>query len=176
MVLLASCIPQCESTIYIYTYPLHLGPPSTLSSHSSRSSVSAKLNFLCFIAAFHQLSILYIAVCVCQCYSLSSWWVRDKFAQPTTLSQEVFGNKGQVFFLTWRDWPESTAESPAIEPNQSRKHSISIALMVKNLPDNAGDREIRFNPWVRKIPWSRKWQPAPVFLPGKSHGQRTLVG
>ena len=30
-----------------------------------------------------------------------------------------------------------------------------------------------FNPWVRKIPWSR--QPTPVFLPGKSHGQRSLV-
>ena len=28
------------------------------------------------------------------------------------------------------------------------------------------------NPWVRKIPWSRKWQPAPVFLPGKFHGRR----
>ena len=29
---------------------------------------------------------------------------------------------------------------------------------------------------VEKIPWSRKWQPTPVFLPGKSHGQRSLVG
>ena len=36
-------------------------------------------------------------------------------------------------------------------------------------------RRHEFNPWVRKIPWSRKWQPTPVFLPGKSHGQR-LVG
>ena len=33
-----------------------------------------------------------------------------------------------------------------------------------------------FDPWVRKIPWRRKWQPTPVFLPGKSHGQRGLVG
>ena len=33
-----------------------------------------------------------------------------------------------------------------------------------------------FNPWVRKIPWSRKWQPTPVFLPGEFHGQRSLVG
>ena len=28
----------------------------------------------------------------------------------------------------------------------------------------------RFDPWVRKIPWRRKWQPSPVFLPGESHG------
>ena len=29
-----------------------------------------------------------------------------------------------------------------------------------------------FNPWVGKMPWRRKWQPAPVFLPGESHGHR----
>ena len=34
----------------------------------------------------------------------------------------------------------------------------------------------RFDPWVRKIPWRRKWQPTPVSLPGKSHGQRSLAG
>ena len=33
-----------------------------------------------------------------------------------------------------------------------------------------------FNPWVRKIPWSRKWQPSPVFLPGKFQKQRSLAG
>ena len=33
-----------------------------------------------------------------------------------------------------------------------------------------------FDPRVRKIPWRRKWQPTPVFLPGESHGQRSLVG
>ena len=34
----------------------------------------------------------------------------------------------------------------------------------------------RFDPWVGKIPWRRTWQPTPVFLPGESHGQRSLVG
>ena len=34
----------------------------------------------------------------------------------------------------------------------------------------------RFNPWVRKIPWREKCQPTPSFLPGKSHGQKSLVG
>ena len=33
-----------------------------------------------------------------------------------------------------------------------------------------------FDPWVRKIPWKGKWQPTPVFFPGKSHGQRSLGG
>ena len=46
-----------------------------------------------------------------------------------------------------------------------------VALVVKNLSANAGDgREPRFSPW------RRKWQPTPVFLPGESHGQRSLDG
>ena len=32
------------------------------------------------------------------------------------------------------------------------------------------------DPWVRKIPWSKEWQPTPVLLPGKSHGKRSLAG
>ena len=37
-------------------------------------------------------------------------------------------------------------------------------------------RRPRFDSWVRKILWRRKWQPTPVFLPGESHGQRSLTG
>ena len=37
-------------------------------------------------------------------------------------------------------------------------------------------KRCRFNSWIRKIPWRRKQQPTPVFLPGKSHGQRSLAG
>ena len=49
--------------------------------------------------------------------------------------------------------------------------------MVKNPPANAGNTEaLCFNPWIGKIPWSRKWQPTPVFLSGRYHGQRSLGG
>ena len=37
-------------------------------------------------------------------------------------------------------------------------------------------RQHGFDPWVRQIPWRRKWQPSPVVLPGGSHGQRSLAG
>ena len=39
--------------------------------------------------------------------------------------------------------------------------------VVKNLPANAGNTRDLFDLWSRKIPWSRKWQPVPIFLPGK---------
>ena len=37
-------------------------------------------------------------------------------------------------------------------------------------------RKCRFDSWIGKIPWRRKWQPTPVFLPRKPHGQRSLAG
>ena len=52
------------------------------------------------------------------------------------------------------DWSDAAAAVGILLP--SRRHSV--------------------DPWVGKIPWSRKWQPTPVFSPGKSHGQRSPVG
>ena len=49
-----------------------------------------------------------------------------------------------------------------------------VAQSVKNLP--AVQETPRFDPWVGKISWRRKCQRTPVFVPGKSHGQRSLVG
>ena len=49
-----------------------------------------------------------------------------------------------------------------------------VALVVKNLSANAEDiRKHSFDPWIGKIPWQ---QPSAVFLPGESHGQRSLAG
>ena len=47
--------------------------------------------------------------------------------------------------------------------------SSLVAQTVKNLL-------AKIDSWVGKIPWRRAWQPTPVFLPGESHGQRSLVG
>ena len=37
-------------------------------------------------------------------------------------------------------------------------------------------KRCRFDPWGRRFPWRGTWQPTPVFLPGKSHGQRSVAG
>ena len=52
-----------------------------------------------------------------------------------------------------------------------------VELVVKNPPANAGDlKDVGSIPVSGKIPWRRAWQPTPVFLPGESYGQRSLVG
>ena len=61
-----------------------------------------------------------------------------------------------------------------------------VVLYWMGFPDGASGKEPtfqgrrskrrRFDPWVKKISWRRAWQVTPVFLPGESHGKRSLVG
>ena len=51
-----------------------------------------------------------------------------------------------------------------------------MAQQVKDLPAVQETRRCGFDPWVGKIPWRRKWQPTPAFLPGKSLGQKSQMG
>ena len=54
--------------------------------------------------------------------------------------------------------------------------SHKILQTVNSLPTMQGMQETWVDPWVRKMPWRKEWQPTPVFLPEESHGQRILVG
>ena len=57
-----------------------------------------------------------------------------------------------------------------------RKMGFPGGSAVKNSPADAGDAGDRFNSCIEQIPWREKRQPIPIFLPGKSHGQRSWVG
>jgi len=52
-----------------------------------------------------------------------------------------------------------------------------VSPVVKNPPADARDlRNAGFIPGWGRVPWRREWQSTPVFLPGESHGHRSLVG
>ena len=72
-------------------------------------------------------------------------------------------------------------------PLRRRNFKLLTAILeAKGFPDGSEVKasacicpqcgRARFNPWIGKMPWRRKWQPTPVFLPGESHGWRSLVG
>ena len=63
---------------------------------------------------------------------------------------------------------------PSIVLNWRVAVGFLAGSVVKNLPANAGYSGSI--PGSGRFPWRRKWQPTPVFLPGKSHGQRSLAG
>ena len=57
----------------------------------------------------------------------------------------------------------------------------SIKSILIDFPGGSDSKESacrrpRFDPWVKKIPWKREWQPTPVFLPREFNGQRSLEG
>ena len=69
---------------------------------------------------------------------------------------------------------------PEIHPQEISLNMLKTWLpsdsVVRHQPANAGSRRCGFAPWVGKVHWRRAWQPTPGFLPGESHGQRSLVG
>ena len=79
---------------------------------------------------------------------------------------------------TWKLHRAWCHNKSAIFLPSSKGHSGFPRWLSGNLLPNTGDaRKVGgFEPWVGKMPWSRKWQPAPVFLPGKVLGQRSLTG
>ena len=69
-----------------------------------------------------------------------------------------------------------TGESGGWFLTQSKGLSSQVVQWQESACQCRRHKRLRFSPWVRKIPWSRKWQPTSVFLPGKFLRQRSLAG
>ena len=86
------------------------------------------------------------------------------------------------FFSTWAgsltSLPHSIPWSPySVDGASQVAPVVKKKKKRKNLPATAGDsRDAGLIPGWGRLPWRRKWQPTPVFLPGKFHGQSSLAG
>ena len=93
------------------------------------------------------------------------------FVTPWTIAHQAPRSMG---FSRQEYWSGLPFPSPGDLPHQGiepRSPTLQADALTSAPPGRP-----RFNPWVGKIPWRRKWQPIPVLLPGKSHGQRSVVG
>ena len=80
-------------------------------------------------------------------------------------------------FLCGLDFP--TLQNPEFVLMYSQIMGFPGGAVAKSLPASArdsGNKRCKFDSWVWKILWRRKWIPTPVFLPGKFHGERSLAG
>ena len=82
-----------------------------------------------------------------------------KRQKDMTLKDDPLRSVG-VQYTTGKDWRNSYRKNEKAKAKQG----FPVAQTVKNLPEC---RRPGFNPWVGKIPWRRKWQATPVFLPGE---------
>ena len=99
------------------------------------------------------------------------------FPGSPVVKSPSFYCRGCWFDTWWENW------DPAAWCGQKKKSVISLSVYLHGLPwwvsgkePACQGRRCRFNPWVGKILWRKKWQPTPLFLPGKSHGRRSLAG
>ena len=101
------------------------------------------------------------------------WMSVDKGIPPTSPSDASSLNPT----IKWRNQTEAIQElKKKIFPNGFRTETIPWWLRWSRWSRiclQCG--RLRFNSWVRKIPWRREWLSTPVFLPGEFHGQRNLV-
>ena len=96
----------------------------------------------------------------------------------------------QWMYIGWTHPPNSTSQETVhyqvknsfvplwdmtLSPVQSFISWFLVAQLKKICLQCRRQRRLWFNPWVRKIPWRRKRQPTPVFLPGKCHEQKSLA-
>ena len=94
------------------------------------------------------------------------------------------GNPTHCSILAWRiPWTEEPCRLQSVGSLRVRHNWVTntrtlptrASLVAQTVKNPSVMQETRFNPWVGKIPWRRTWLPTPVFLPGKSHEQRSLA-
>ena len=79
-------------------------------------------------------------------------------------------------FFTTQPPGKPVSELPSVlcgSNDQSQREHERLRGLACGKSSNLHCHIFMCHPWLRKIPWRRKWQPTPVFLPGKSHGQRS---
>ena len=85
--------------------------------------------------------------------------------------------EGKGYSLQYSGLENPMDYAHGVAKSRTRLSAFHFHFLVAQTEKNPPVRQRhRFDPWVRKIPWRRKWQPTLVSLPGKSHEQRNLVG
>ena len=79
-----------------------------------------------------------------------------------------------VLFITLRTHTYLTEDLWLVPWHSKFKEGMAASLVAQTVKKPPAMRRLRFDPWFGRIPWRRKWQFTPVFLPGKSHGQKSL--
>ena len=98
-------------------------------------------------------------------------WARVTTNPLRRSSRKRSGDPQRDFLYSpWNSWKDRCVDKAVLS---IRRASQAVPAVV---PASAGDLRPRLDPWVRRIPARRKWQPASVFLPVEYHGRRSLVG
>ena len=108
--------------------------------------------------------------------------LNPKHHHPAILAKPVTSDREKTYFWYLSKCWSSPSTIPILVPLFFLNYTEAVldsqvALVVKNLPAvQKIFKRCGLNPWGRKIPWRRAWQPTPGFLSGEPHGQRSFMG
>ena len=110
--------------------------------------------------------------------AMQETWVRS-MGREDPLEKEMVTHSS---ILAWRSpWTErlqSTGSQSRTRPSDftSLNPITGLSRWLRGYRIYLQCQRLKFDPWVGKIPWRRARKSSPVFLPGESHGQRSLAG
>ena len=150
---LVCAIQQCKSALI-----MHISLPPRASLSSFKRCFSVVLSYLCVVSN-NKFCTFFFFLAV--------------FPPWAVFQMGVARARGALFLASSPCWTISQDFWFSSRPPRSRKPRWCSGK--ESTCQRRRCKRCGFDPWVRKIPWRRKWQPTPVFLPGKSHGQKSLV-
>ena len=107
-------------------------------------------------------------------WHVGSSWIRDQTHVPRTGRQIL--NHQTTKEVLFSSFFMKQNNGPLCPQHQKPNSDSGYLELSQGIRYQCRFKRRGINPWVRKIPWKREWQPTPVFLPGKSHGQLSLAG
>ena len=144
--------------------------------------------------SFQWLNNTPFGICTSASYPFTCWWTSRLLPCPgyyehlhpfftvklcSDLEQE---RHAKISSQTWQVLQQLKVHLEFIPQLQSTQqlnwtdiHICGFLWWLRGKESTCQCRRCRFDPWVGKIPWIRKWQPTPVFLPGKCHRWSRLV-
>ena len=101
-------------------------------------------------------------------------WRRKWQPTPVFLPGESQGR--EAWWVAINGVTQSRTRLKRLSSSSSSNSEYGLPWWLSDKESACQCRSHRFDSWVGMVPWRRKWQPTPVFLPGKSHGQRSPAG
>ena len=108
--------------------------------------------------------------------------VQTNYVMPRSALMKGLGNYIQCLVITYNEkWSEIYMQLKVCVYTHTHAHThthtyIWASLAAQRVKKPPAMQETRLDLWVEKVPWRREWLPTPAFLPGESHGQRSLAG
>ena len=105
---------------------------------------------------------------------------RVRFFLETRVCSSQGGQSGcpmsSVLLVSMKSLVNEQTRNPETSSQLCPHTQVALVVKKKSAGQHRRLERHKFDPWVRKIPWSRAQKPTPVLSPGESHGQRSLVG